>query len=809
MKTEEAPPTSPAAATPPSATTKAPSTSPLAPSSSLTPDDAVSRAKKPGVGPVRTRTAPSKTFVCRGFGDCSMVFSRSEHLARHVRKHTGERPFACHCGKQFSRLDNLRQHAQTVHSDKVDLNDRMMRDLTSLHTALAATSHRSLPRLSPSQTAPGQPQQPSRSQPSTPIDPHPGASAGVVPSMAYDAWRRDDFRNDPFQPPSPFGPNPTLPSLDHFPPLPPIQIPAFHPLTFTLTLPDGRASADFLLPTPGIPMGPFSAPILGGTDTTDLDWRVTMPVSGPWTMAEGTSPLRAEAAQGVGSLQSRPSSPEQSNHNPYFPPLPRDPQPQAGSPLGVHPLDQDARQARPAGSRSSRMDARGLLTAPRQPLHHSVSDPQLHHARARAAASAGSIAVGMYSPLSRQHWLPQDISEPRMTMPLAIDIGMGGIASHLDSGLGLHPRPPSTEADGDESGSGSDPGIDATSRMSGMDMSEMMNSDMGLAATDLGNDMLSSDDAQRAMNGMTNGAGWPSLDLLLHPQTGPHPMPRWNSDAESLEAFTPGTPTENQGFFRQAGEDTTRHFHGTRQGSLRANAPMTLGLEMPPTDQTHDPRLADLRSWNYAPPGPHAMMMMQHHLHPAFRPMASPPLSGGGSPRPSFDLRLSAASGMAPGGFPGLPASVMDQARGRYTTDLGRFQSEAGRYPPEGARFPHHPLHPLQPWENGMMTVSNGLSLGPASAREGSSGMTPPPLQVLQPDDSTTSFSTDGMPPIDFRDEGRLLNASPTAYDGTPERAYPTPLSAHPRLPVTGEGSTSGSEVKFEHQSPRLLPLQE
>lgn len=25
------------------------------------------------------------------------------------RKHTGERPFACHCGKQFSRLDNLRQ----------------------------------------------------------------------------------------------------------------------------------------------------------------------------------------------------------------------------------------------------------------------------------------------------------------------------------------------------------------------------------------------------------------------------------------------------------------------------------------------------------------------------------------------------------------------------------------------------------------------------------------------------------------------------------------------------------------------------
>lgn len=32
-----------------------------------------------------------------------------------ARKHTGERPFECHCSRRFSRLDNLRQHAQTVH----------------------------------------------------------------------------------------------------------------------------------------------------------------------------------------------------------------------------------------------------------------------------------------------------------------------------------------------------------------------------------------------------------------------------------------------------------------------------------------------------------------------------------------------------------------------------------------------------------------------------------------------------------------------------------------------------------------------
>src|SRR6266403_6122923 len=62
------------------------------------------------------------------------------------RQHTGERPFTCQCGKQFSRLDNLRQHAQTVHADQQDVNEKMMRDLTSLHASMTAAAKSTTPR---------------------------------------------------------------------------------------------------------------------------------------------------------------------------------------------------------------------------------------------------------------------------------------------------------------------------------------------------------------------------------------------------------------------------------------------------------------------------------------------------------------------------------------------------------------------------------------------------------------------------------------------------------------------------------------
>ena len=55
----------------------------------------------------------SKTYIC-DLLSCGRMFKRQEHLKRHVRTHTMEKPYECErCGKKFSRSDNLTQHQRT------------------------------------------------------------------------------------------------------------------------------------------------------------------------------------------------------------------------------------------------------------------------------------------------------------------------------------------------------------------------------------------------------------------------------------------------------------------------------------------------------------------------------------------------------------------------------------------------------------------------------------------------------------------------------------------------------------------------
>jgi transcription factor STE12 len=78
---------------------------------------------------VASRSAvPPSSLGTKGFScpllSCGRLFKRLEHLKRHVRTHTQERPYECNrCSKRFSRSDNLTQHIKT--HEKADRGERL------------------------------------------------------------------------------------------------------------------------------------------------------------------------------------------------------------------------------------------------------------------------------------------------------------------------------------------------------------------------------------------------------------------------------------------------------------------------------------------------------------------------------------------------------------------------------------------------------------------------------------------------------------------------------------------------------------
>ncbi|PHH62515.1 hypothetical protein CDD81_7088 [Ophiocordyceps australis] len=100
--------------------------------------------------PGQTRDQKPKTLPCRY---CNKQFRRVEHVQRHERTHTKEKPFSCawdRCGKTFGRRDLLVRHEKLVHlndGSKENNRPRTSSSSTTAHHYVVSDKHATNTRL--------------------------------------------------------------------------------------------------------------------------------------------------------------------------------------------------------------------------------------------------------------------------------------------------------------------------------------------------------------------------------------------------------------------------------------------------------------------------------------------------------------------------------------------------------------------------------------------------------------------------------------------------------------------------------------